>query len=355
MNKYLKILTVLLLGYSLFAGLLIPLRTGVLEVAPKTAQGGENFKMMVKAYNADFQSSEEKLQARLRLNPNQAICAKKIEVENAQVINLFFEIPNGKLPVQVKMEDGKKSPFPLLEIQGAAGNYMSLESAIYIKENSIQDSIPTTFCQAETYERAASLSFPFLNILEETIRNLFYHVPMWFAMMFLMLMSVVYSVLHLSRPQIEDYDIKASSLAAIGVLLGFAGITTGALWAKHTWGAYWSFDVKQNTSAVALLIYLAYFVLRSSFEDMDKKAKISAVYNIFAFATLIPLLYIIPRMVDSLHPGMGGNPAFSKLDLDNTMRMVFYPAVIGWILMGWWMADLAARIERVKRKRLSEN
>lgn len=350
MNKYLKITATILVAYSLLAGLLIPLRTGILSVSPRTAMGGDQLKMTVTAYNADYQAGKGDFQARLRLNPNQAICAKKVEVKNAQVIDLFFEIPLGKLPIQTKTKEGKKSPFPLLEIQHPTGGYLSLESAIYLKDSLLIDGANPSFCAADLYEQTTQLSFPFLNILEETIRNLFYHVPMWFAMMFLMLMSVVYSIRYLNDPQNELHDIKASSLAAIGVLFGFAGITTGALWAKHTWGAYWSFDVKQNTSAVALLIYMAYFVLRSSFDDVDKRAKISAVYNIFAFATLIPLLYIIPRMVDSLHPGMGGNPAFSKLDLDNTMRMVFYPAVLGWILMGWWMADLAARIERVKRK-----
>ena len=128
------------------------------------------------------------------------------------------------------------------------------------------------------------------------------------------------------------------------------------MWAKHTWGAYWSFDVKQNTTAVALLIYLAYFVLRSSFDDMDKRARISAIYNIFAFATLIPLLYVVPRMVDSLHPGSSGsgNPGFNTYDLDNTMRMVFYPAIIGWILMGLWMAQLMTRVEKIRYKRLED-
>jgi heme exporter protein C len=102
-------------------------------------------------------------------------------------------------------------------------------------------------------------------------------------------------------------------------------------------------------TAVGLLIYGAYFVLRASFEDPEKKARISAVYNIFAFATLIPLLYVIPKLTDSLHPGAGGNIAFGSQDLDNTMRMVFYPAIIGWTLIGAWMAQLIFRMNRLKR------
>ena len=103
-----------------------------------------------------------------------------------------------------------------------------------------------------------------------------------------------------------------------------------------------------NLAALALMIYVAYFVLRSAFDDHEKRAKLSAVYNIFAFAALIPLLFILPRMTDSLHPGNGGNPALGGEDLDNTLRMVFYPAIIGFTLLGIWLAELMVRIKRIR-------
>jgi heme exporter protein C len=197
------------------------------------------------------------------------------------------------------------------------------------------------------HEKAA-ITFPFRNILGETIRNTYYHVPLWFAMFILFIAAVVYSVKYLRGFNAKNDD-RAASLTSVGILFGILGLITGAIWAKHTWGAYWSFDVKQNMTAVGLLIYGAYFVLRASFEDPEKKARISAVYNIFAFATLIPLLYVIPKLTDSLHPGAGGNIAFGSQDLDNTMRMVFYPAIIGWTLIGAWMAQLIFRMNRLKR------
>jgi heme exporter protein C len=79
-------------------------------------------------------------------------------------------------------------------------------------------------------------------------------------------------------------------------------------------------------------------------KDEEKRARISAVYNIFAFALMIPLLFVLPRMVDSLHPGAGGNPGFNAYDLDNGMRLVFYPAIIGWFLLGLWITQLKVRI-----------
>ena len=124
-------------------------------------------------------------------------------------------------------------------------------------------------------------------------------------------------------------------------------LITGMIWTKFTWSSAWSGDPKQNGAAITLLIYLAYMVLRNSIEDEQKRARISAVYNIFAFAALIPLLFILPRMTDSLHPGSGGNPGFNAYDLDSKMRMVFYPAIAGWTLLGVWISTLRIRIKLI--------
>ena len=96
--------------------------------------------------------------------------------------------------------------------------------------------------------------------MQQTIRNFFFHVPMWFGMMILLMVSLVYAIKYLNNPTPTN-DIYASAYAATGTLFGFMGITTGALWANYQWGQPWSGDPKQNGAAIALLIYLAYFVV----------------------------------------------------------------------------------------------
>lgn len=191
------------------------------------------------------------------------------------------------------------------------------------------------------------LDVPRLNILNETIRALHFHVPMWFGMIILLTVSFAFSIAYLRR---GDYraDIKAAEFANVGVVFGILGILTGMFWAQYTWGAWWSGDPKQNASAIGLLIYFAYFVLRGSIDNDEQRARISAIYNIFAFAALIPLLFILPRLTDSLHPGNGGNPGFNAYDLDSKLRAVFYPAVVGWTLLGVWMATLRIRIRKLQ-------
>jgi heme exporter protein C len=197
------------------------------------------------------------------------------------------------------------------------------------------------------------MEVPRLAILNETIRVLYFHVPMWFGMIFLLLGSVVYAIKYLSSND-SEHDLASVQLANMGVIFGVLGIVTGMVWANFTWGSPWSNDPKQNASAIGLLIYFAYFILRGSLPDEQQKARIGAIYNIFAFAALIPLLFILPRLTDSLHPGNGGNPGFNAYDLDARLRMVFYPAVVAWTLLGFWMASLSFRWQKVSRK-LEEN
>ncbi len=206
------------------------------------------------------------------------------------------------------------------------------------------------------------LDVPRLHILNETIRNLYFHVAMWFGMMILFITSFVYSIRYL-RGFNYKYDIYARQFAAVGTLFGLLGYATGAIWVSVTWmtDQSQSFgsvmrEPKLLGAAIALLIYGAYFVLRGSFTDIDKRARVSAVYNIFAFMMLFPSIWIIPRLVGSLHPGApgneSGNPALNFNDIDSRLRMVFYPAVIGWTLLGVWIATLQIRLQLIREKAL---
>jgi heme exporter protein C len=204
---------------------------------------------------------------------------------------------------------------------------------------------------------------PRLNILNETIRNLYFHVCMWFSMMILFIISVVHAINYLRTNQLK-YDILSRQYAVVGMVLGVLGYATGMIWASYTWvdpnnQAAASFSAiarepKLIGAAIALLIYAAYLVLRDSVHDIDRKARLSAVYNVFAFAFLFPSIWIIPRILPSLHPGGEGNPALNYKDIDSRMRLVFYPAVAGWTLLGVWIATLKIRVEMMRQKELLE-
>lgn len=187
--------------------------------------------------------------------------------------------------------------------------------------------------------------------VRESIRNLYYHVPMWFTMITMFTISFVNGIQYLSTGKAEQ-DYRSEIFVRIGLMFGFMGLITGMVWANYTWGAPWNNDPKQIGSALCILSYLAYLALRGSMKDKEKAAKISAVYNIFAFAMIVPFIWILPDSLGiSSHPGSGGNVGFSSYDsLDGKMRKVFYPAIVGWILIGTWIGILFFKLKVIKEK-----
>lgn len=335
--------SMLILTYVFVAGWLIPLKPGIIKVTPERAVAGESVVLEVTGYNSSFVSDTAQIRAWLRLTGDTVIMAQHVQVWDNRRLTASFYIPS-VFPM-------RQEAYPLtLILDHEADGTSVLPNAIFATPAEQQNADEMALWLNDKIEHVhvkSGIQFPFRNILAETIRNTYFHVPMWFAMILLFGVSAWYS-LQYYRKGLMDFDQKSVAFVRVGILFGVLGLVTGMLWAKNTWNAYWSWDVKQNMSAIALLIYAALMVMRSSVEDDMQKARLTAGYNMFAFALLIPLLFIIPRMTDSLHPGNGGNPALGGEDLDNTMRMVFYPAVIGFILLGLWMSQLVYRAQKLK-------
>ncbi|MBP6812426.1 MAG: cytochrome c biogenesis protein CcsA [Saprospiraceae bacterium] len=344
-----KTLSVLLVLYSLAVGMFVPLKPGIAYVGPETAKSGDTMRLTIHGYNTFYtRSRTEDIRVWLQYDSANAVLGQNLSVLNDTTAEASFYFPSD-LP--------RPSPSVMLNaiLDHPSDGVSLLPSAVeLVRDTAPSFALATAGKPASWTENPVTqlhiikdFSFPYRNVIYESIRNTFYHVPMWFALMFLFAASVVYSVMFLLNKKL-DYDRRASSLAEAGLLFGIMGLVTGMLWANYTWGAPWSNDIKQLMTAVLLLIYLAYFILRRSFDEPEKGARLSAVYNIFAFASLIPLLYIVPRMFASLHPGSTGSPAFGSEDLDNTMRLVFYPAILGFTGIGFWLAQLRTRLKRVE-------
>jgi heme exporter protein C len=343
-GKIWKFTGVILLIYVIIAGLLIPLKSGIESVIPAYGKAGEPLRVEVMGYNTHFKKGAKTLRAWLKWDNGMAIEASEIKIRDDRKVALTFSIPGN-------VTDEKEVQALTLLIDNSIDGTAVLPSAVFITVGAKgYASENVKWVKPGDFSNPERITFPFRNILGETIRNTYFHVPLWFGMMFLFLYAVINSIKYLKNGD-ATLDLKAEAFTRTGIFYGLMGLVTGALWAKNTWGAYWSWDIKQNMTVVALLIYAAYFILRASFEDPEKRGRVSAAYGIFAFSTLIPLLYVIPRLTDSLHPGSGGNPAFGSQDLDNTMRMVFYPAIIGWTLLGWWISTLYFRYLRLQKIR----
>ncbi len=197
-----------------------------------------------------------------------------------------------------------------------------------------------------------TMAIPDLSRLHQTLRNLFYHVPLWFAMIFILLISVISSIKYLRSGE-NIQDIRAVEAVNVGLLFGILGFLTGTLWGNYSWGQLSAWLVNEPRSlaaAIAMLFYFAYLILRGSIEVETKRARVSAVYNVFAYVMYLVFIIVIPRMVQSLHPGVGGNPGFNVYDTDNNLKLVLYPAWISFMLLSWWLFTLRVRIRKLEHQ-----
>jgi heme exporter protein C len=340
-----KYLSMLLILYAVIAGMIVPLKPGITHVSPETTRAGQSVTLAFHGYNTRYAAARpDDIRVWLSYDSLNALSGKDLRILNDTTLSAVFDLP-------AALPEGKQTVFLNAIVDHPVDGVSLLPDAVGIGTDSVSGAGAAAWSQnpVEKLHVIKDFSFPYRNVIYESIRNTYYHVPMWFALMFLFLASVWYSIRYLGKSD-PEYDRRAAAYAESGLLFGLLGLITGMLWAHYAWGAAWSNDIKQLTTAIALLIYFAYFILRRSFDEPEKGARLAAVYNIFAFASLVPLLYIVPRLFASLHPGATGNPAFGSGDLDNTMRAVFYPSIIGWSLLGFWVAELRFRYQRLEEK-----
>lgn len=341
-QKWWKWLCAALLIYVAISGLIVPLGPGITEVTPITFPTNQTTTFTIKGYHTHFDQKD--MQVWLK-NGMKYYCA-----------DTFYLQPDNSIAARFGFNPSTtfdKRSFDVV-INNATDGTVALRDAVTLLTDTTTPTTGTLIGSAEctpevNVNKTAGLIFPYREILYESIRNTFFHVPMWFVMTMLAFTSLIASILYLAKGDMK-WDIISHQAIVVALVFGICGLLTGMLWANYTWGRPWVNDPKLNGAAVGVMIYFAYLVLRGSITDEIKRARIAAVYNVFGLVIFMLFIYIIPRLTDSLHPGNGGNPAFSKYDLDSSLRMFFYPASIGWILLGFWIMSLLVRIQFVRQK-----
>ena len=199
-----------------------------------------------------------------------------------------------------------------------------------------------------------SFAFPYIPGLEERAKIIFFHVPMSWLTVVAFLVSMWYGIRYLRKKDMED-DFRSAVSAGLGLLFCILATTTGSLWAKFNWGSFWNWDPRQTSIFVLLLVYGAYFALRSAIDVEEKKASLSAVYSIIAAATVPFFIFIMPRIMPGLHPGSADDtsagPVVSSGGMDATMRVILYGMLLGYLVLYGWLMRIQIRLHRIKLKR----
>lgn len=206
--------------------------------------------------------------------------------------------------------------------------------------------------------------FPIIPGLEDKARIIFFHVPTAWLTVLAYLMAMYFGIKYLRRKDIYD-DIKSVSAAALGMMFCILATLTGSIWAKFTWGSFWHWDPRETSIFILLLIYGAYFALRSALDNEEKRARLSAIYSILAFLSTPFFIFIMPRLMIGLHPGSleidpatgqvraSANPVI-KFQMAANMRVVFFVSLAAFTILYFWLWNLTHRILKLDYKSQKE-
>jgi heme exporter protein C len=183
----------------------------------------------------------------------------------------------------------------------------------------------------------------------QSSRILFFHVPMAWVSFVAFISAGVWSLRFLFFGRDPRHDRSAAVAVELGVVFGFLATTTGSLWARVMWGAYWNWDPRQTSIVFALLFYGAYLTLRSSVEDVDTRARLSAAYAVLGLVVAPFLFFIMPRIMFSLHPQSVIN-AQGKVEMESRMVQVLLAGSAGFTALFFWIHNLQCRVRALQER-----
>jgi len=188
----------------------------------------------------------------------------------------------------------------------------------------------------------------------ESSRIFYYHIPQAWICVIAFAMAMIYSIRYLSSRSLK-FDDKAAGAASLGLIFCVLATVTGSVFAKVTWGSFWNWDPRETSIFILLLIYAAYFALRNAIEEEEKRAALSAVYAIFAFVTVPFLIFVVPRIMPSLHPEDSIVDENLKFQMTTTVASIFFSSLALFSIVYFWMLNLSGRVQRIVRRRQEED
>lgn len=167
----------------------------------------------------------------------------------------------------------------------------------------------------------------------EAARIVLFHVPCAMIAVVAYLVSTIYAIGYL-RGGRDITDAKSAISAGLGFTFTALATVTGMIFAKTQWGAAWNWDPRETTILMLLIVYAAYFALRSAIPGSKARGRVSAVYSILACLLMPFLVFVMPRMMGGLHPT---NTLSSSSGLSPEYRIVLSGAMLGFVWIYIWI------------------
>jgi heme exporter protein C len=193
-------------------------------------------------------------------------------------------------------------------------------------------------------------------VMGQVQRIFYFHVSVAWVGMLGFLAAFVAGVVYLIRKD-PKWDIIGLAAVEISLVFFFVAIVTGSIWARPSWGTWWTWDTRLTTAAIVELAYAAYLLLRQSIDDSDRRARFGAVYAIVSFIS-VPLTLMAIRWARSIHPVLVGA---ESSPLAPAMLQTFIFSLITFSVLFadlFWhrirLGQLAAKVEALRLKMLEK-
>jgi heme exporter protein C len=154
------------------------------------------------------------------------------------------------------------------------------------------------------------------------VQKIFYfHIANAWVGMLGFVAAAVAGVIYLVKHDL-NWDIIELAAVEISLVFFFIAIITGSIWARPSWGTYWTWEPRLTTAAILELVYFAYLLLRQGIDDPDRRARFSAVYTLIG-AISVPITFVSIRLFRTIHPVViGTNSSAAQGGFDMTSKML---------------------------------
>ena len=184
----------------------------------------------------------------------------------------------------------------------------------------------------------------------EVQRIMYLHLPSILTAYLSFFLVFVGSCLYLWKREQRD-DILAHSAAELGVLFTALTIVEGSIWGRNTWGVWWTWDARLTLTAILLLIYTGYLMLRSLLEDSSRAASTAAVVGIIGFLD-IPLIHMSVYWWRTLHqpPSILRPDKAPWENVHPELLIALTVSFIGFLLLYFYLLSLRFRIGELEQQ-----
>jgi heme exporter protein C len=187
------------------------------------------------------------------------------------------------------------------------------------------------------------------------VQKVFYfHLSAAWVGMLGFFMAVIAGIAYLITSQ-RKWDVTGYAAVEVSLVFFFIAIVAGSIWARRTWGTWWTWDPRLTSAAIVELVYAAYLMLRQGIEDPDRRARFGAVYAIVAFIS-VPITFLSIRILRTIHPdltqsgsgGMGLTPKMVQTLLFSLFVFSFVFVDLFWHRLR--LGQLSEKIEQLRLK-----